>query len=450
MKRSFFAAVATLALSACIGAATQNEHHDPQQPGDKAITSFALRTADNPALAADAVGTLTGTNIAIAVPAGTSVTHLTPAIVQTGASISPVSGAAQDFTSPVGYTVTAADGSKQTYTVTVTPGMVAHSSTKDITAFSINGIAGTINGSGITLTVPNGTSRASLTPTIAINGASLIPASGEARDFTNPITYLVTAEDGSSKTYTVTVSEAPSSSKDITSFSVNGVAGGISGTTIALTLPAGTNAASLTPQIAHTGASINPPSGVAHDFTSPVTYTVTAADGSTKDYSVAVTVSMPVAINLANVTITDGSAGDVASWPQTTTITAVNIVDGAVEVDFDKKDGPSRWADECDLPGFTPDCLQYTIWVFEYVGGQWYGTGAIEMWYGRSDTGAAPAGWTIEQQIQGNWIYYSGAMGSHTLVAGEQVGFMVTTGDERMKNNADFHERSDVFLVTLQ
>ncbi|MFT3839464.1 MAG: hypothetical protein QM723_20945 [Myxococcaceae bacterium] len=448
MKRSFFA-VATLALSACIGAATQDEHHDQPQPSDKAITSFALRQADNAALTADALGTITGTNIAIAVPAGTSVTHLTPAIVQSGASISPVSGAAQDFTNPVAYTVSAADGSKQTYTVTVTPGMVTLSSTKDITAFSINGIAGTINGSGITLTVPNGTSRANLTPTIAINGASLIPASGEARDFTNPVTYLVTAQDGSSKTYTVTVSEAPSSSKEITSFTINGVSGGINGTSISLTLPVGTNAASLTPQIAHTGASINPPSGAAHDFTNPVTYTVTAADGSTRDYQVSVTVQQPAMINLANVTITDGSAGDVASWAQTTTITAVNIVDGAFEVDFDKKDGPNRWPDECDLPGFAPDCLQYSIWVFEYVGGQWYGTGAIEMWYGRADTGAEPAGWTVEQQIQGNWIYYSGAMGSHVLVPGEQIGIMVTTGDERLKNNADLHERSDVFVVTL-
>src|SRR6185436_20673081 len=99
----------------------------------------------------------------------------------------------------------------------------------------------------------------------------------------------------------------------------------------------------------------------------PVVYVVTAVDGSTKQYTV--TVSVPAPLDLATATITDGAAGDVASWPQTTTITAVHMNNGAVSVDFDKRDGPNRWADECDLPGFVPDCLQYTIWVFEYVGG---------------------------------------------------------------------------------
>jgi len=65
-------------------------------------------------------GVITGTNIAINVPFGTNVTALVPTIVITGASVSPASGIAQNFTGPVTYTVTAADGSTQTYTVTVT------------------------------------------------------------------------------------------------------------------------------------------------------------------------------------------------------------------------------------------------------------------------------------------------------------------------------------------
>ncbi len=50
----------------------------------------------------------------------------------------------------------------------------------------------------------------------------------------------------------------------------------------------GTSVTSLTPSITHTGASINPAVGVAQNFTSPVTYTVTAADSSTKSYIVTV------------------------------------------------------------------------------------------------------------------------------------------------------------------
>ncbi|HNX76020.1 MAG TPA: hypothetical protein PLM07_05825, partial [Candidatus Rifleibacterium sp.] len=57
---------------------------------------------------------------ALTVPFGTSVTALTPTITHTGASIAPASEVAQNFTSPVTYTVTAADNSTQAYTVTVT------------------------------------------------------------------------------------------------------------------------------------------------------------------------------------------------------------------------------------------------------------------------------------------------------------------------------------------
>ena len=51
---------------------------------------------------------------------GTNVTSLTPTIAISGVSVAPASGASQSFTSPVAYTVTAADSSTQTYVVTVT------------------------------------------------------------------------------------------------------------------------------------------------------------------------------------------------------------------------------------------------------------------------------------------------------------------------------------------
>ena len=58
--------------------------------------------------------------VEIEVPNGTDVTELVPTIAFTGASVSPESGVAQDFTDPVTYTVTAADDSTQEYVVTVT------------------------------------------------------------------------------------------------------------------------------------------------------------------------------------------------------------------------------------------------------------------------------------------------------------------------------------------
>ena len=77
-----------------------------------------------------------------------------------------------------------------------------------ITAFSINGIAGAVNNTTntITITMPRGTDVTKLTPVIATNGVkSLTPGSGETVNFTNSVTYTATMEDGSTKTYTVTV-----------------------------------------------------------------------------------------------------------------------------------------------------------------------------------------------------------------------------------------------------
>ena len=77
-----------------------------------------------------------------------------------------------------------------------------------ITGFSISGVVGAVNNTTntITITLPRGTDVTKLTPVIATNGVkSLTPGSGETVDFTNAVTYTAAMEDGSSKTYTVTV-----------------------------------------------------------------------------------------------------------------------------------------------------------------------------------------------------------------------------------------------------
>ena len=84
----------------------------------------------------------------------------------------------------------------------------ATTTAKGITSFSINGVAGAVNNTTntITITMPRGTDVTKLTPVIATNGVkSLTPGSGETVDFTNSVTYTAAMEDGSTKTYTVTV-----------------------------------------------------------------------------------------------------------------------------------------------------------------------------------------------------------------------------------------------------
>ncbi len=104
-----------------------------------------------------------------------------------------------------------------TNTVTTTQ---TQSSQKDITAFSLAGlnppVDGTIdnNAHAITLTVPKGTDITKLSPTITVSpSAAVSPVSLVIQDFTNPVTYSVMAEDGSTQTYTVTVVIATDSVK---------------------------------------------------------------------------------------------------------------------------------------------------------------------------------------------------------------------------------------------
>jgi hypothetical protein len=81
----------------------------------KAITTFNLTT---PAITG--VINESAKTIILTVPFGTNVTALAPTVSITGISLAPLSGAPQNFTSPVNYTVTAADTSTAIYTVTVT------------------------------------------------------------------------------------------------------------------------------------------------------------------------------------------------------------------------------------------------------------------------------------------------------------------------------------------
>ena len=118
--------------------------------------------------------TVTGTvyestkTVELTVPYGTDVTALEPTIIHTGVSVSPASGTVQDFTTPVLYTVTAADNSTQSYTVTVN---VASNSAKSITGFSFNLLKRTVTGKvnesakTVELTVPYGTDVTALEPT---------------------------------------------------------------------------------------------------------------------------------------------------------------------------------------------------------------------------------------------------------------------------------------------
>lgn len=82
------------------------------------------------------------------------------------------------------------------------------SSEKKVLTFTLTGGISRINNGGgiIVVSVPKGTNLTSMTPVITVSpGATISPLSGVARDFSAPVTYIVTAADDTTKTFTVRV-----------------------------------------------------------------------------------------------------------------------------------------------------------------------------------------------------------------------------------------------------
>jgi hypothetical protein len=170
---------------------------------------------------------------------------------------------------------------------------------KAILKFEVNDVIGTVdeNSKIVVLDFPAGTDVSHLTPTITIsNYATIEPESGVAQDFTNPVYYTVTAMNGTTAQYMVeTVVHDAENEKSILSFRFDALdeEGAIDeiARRISFLLPAGTDVTELVPTIeVSEGATVEPASGVAQDFTNPVNYTVMAQNGTTAVYTVTVVV----------------------------------------------------------------------------------------------------------------------------------------------------------------
>ncbi len=169
--------------------------------------------------------------------------------------------------------------------------VLAPSSAKEITALTIpNQVGNSVIDGGtatVVVTMPYGTDKTALIPTITVSDfASINPASDVAQNFTAAVPYTVTAENNTTKVWTVTVNNLPPSTEaEITALTIPGQVGVseiISATgTINVHVPYGTDRNGLIPTITtSTFATINPSSDVAQNFNSPVVYTVTAQDVS--------------------------------------------------------------------------------------------------------------------------------------------------------------------------
>ncbi len=182
-------------------------------------------------------------------------------------------------------------------------------------------VTATISGTDISATVPFGTDLTALKPTVSIpSTATVNPSSLEVQDFSTALTYTVTAEDGTTKAYTVTVTDEPGSDeKEITSFKFAGldpvVEGVMDGMNISANVPFGTDLTALVPTIEVSDfATVNPASGAAADFSSAISFTVTAQDGTTAVYEVTVTELPKPGITVTAVWEKTTKAGTRPTW----------------------------------------------------------------------------------------------------------------------------------------
>ena len=186
------------------------------------------------------------------------------------------------------------------------------SDAKQLLTFSLRDFSpvvdGTIDGSSVVLTVPENTDLTQLVATFTHSTLATVQIGGTkqisgatANDFTQPLTYTVVAEDGSTQDYTVTVeldqTTQLSDAKEITAFSFNDLSPSASGIvsedSVVLFVPEGTDVSALratfelSPDAQVRVGLVRQESGVSiNDFTNPVIYTVIAQDRSTRAYTV--------------------------------------------------------------------------------------------------------------------------------------------------------------------
>lgn len=227
-----------------------------------------------------------------------------PEIVWSGKDISPDEDEPQDFTKPVEYIVTAEDSDvKKDYDIIIKYEDVPYVPSKDaeITEFKIDEYEGEIDPDKgtITVTLPYDYPEEELknkVPEIKWVGNDITPDDDKPQNFTEPVTYTVTAEDPTiTKDYDIVIKYVdPDKEAKIVEFKIDEYEGEINDEdgTITVTLPFDYPQDELenkVPEIIWVGKDIDPDDNEAQDFTEPLTYKVTAEDPTiTKEYDIVI------------------------------------------------------------------------------------------------------------------------------------------------------------------
>jgi len=172
------------------------------------------------------------------------------------------------------------------------------SSGKEIVSFKIENQIGDSKkdsaAATIAIVMPTGTDLSKIKPTIVVSDkANISPVSDVETNFANgAVEYTVTAENGSTRKWSVSVVNAKRSDADILGFAILNQSFPTTYTTdsVYILMPTGSLLTALMPTITTSpDATISPLGSVATDFSKgAVNYTVTAADGTVKIWKVKV------------------------------------------------------------------------------------------------------------------------------------------------------------------
>ncbi|BAV94636.1 DUF5018 domain-containing protein [Ichthyobacterium seriolicida] len=311
---------------------------------DCSISSFKLEKTNNEGkIFADREGVISETDgvntITLHVSDAAILTELNPTIAHTGGASIASGGLTTEpsnNTTTVNYTVTAADG--ETTKVYAVKYVKSLSSDNRISEFKFNKDDSNSVNTGLKLTRSSAGARpgdvvisnnntntetisvkvsteadiTNLIPTITKHERATISPTEDAHNYATPKTYTITAQDGQTKEYTVSVAKSLSNTKEITSFkfesSVNSSKGfggtdysagtiitptGDGDVNVSVKIPASvTSLDDLKPTIvtSDSNAKVNPANQIEQNFNrgDEKTYVVTAEDGTTRNYKITI------------------------------------------------------------------------------------------------------------------------------------------------------------------
>lgn len=253
-------------------------------------------------------------------------------------------------------------------------------SSADIISFSLGDRIGLIDETTQTITIalPAGTENLMLIPTVEVSaGASIIPNSGQAVDFSSNVEYTVT----SGSVYHNYIVSVEVLNTYIESFMVGGQGAIIDEDNLQIFIPVayGSDVSSISPQILISEeATISPASGINQDFSDPVEYVLTSGNVS-KTYEVSTVVEVTpnmdkgdigskkafLGLAIDSLSLTDDDEQAAADWffatyPDAEYISWDEVSGGAVNV-YDYK--VIWWLyDSLDLPEVAKNSLLTDLW----------------------------------------------------------------------------------------